>query len=711
MKKTGLKGLLACAAAIIALFAVMLPAGVLAAGTDGARSGGLITVKGADGAETYYQTLFEAADAAGDGDTLILNDNIEMAFFTLNGKRQNPTMVVEDKSLTLDGQGHTVTARNEAFSMIEVGVNGNLTVKNIVMDGSAADNRRYSSIINIEGGQVVIEEGTILKNNCTAAVDIGVNVPGGKCIMNGGMITQNVMPAGSNDTGVAVTVLEESAFIMNGGIISDNRTEKYGSSGIMVNRGGSAILNGGVIENNITQVRGMASALHIKGGHVQLNGTEIRNNISRDGYGAVYVTNHSSFGNKWDGVLDINGGVISGNKGENGNANAIYLYSRSSIKDTGAYIYFSGSPTIDGPSVIYANSSSDVNFKPLVVDGEFNPVLPVEIDLQFYYIIDQTIVEYLDGIKADSSHFTAIREDYGFQEDSLNNLLYTQAKREVIFMDGEKELEGLSYWEFVEDKIEEHQNGMAVKPGYVLKGWYTEEGLINKWDFDKDVLLREEGEFRLYAEWEALEAIPPELAPQIEVSISCGDEDGAVLHPEFDKEDGYEYTYTWQNAAGEIVGETSDLTVSSPELGGQEKYTLIVSALRTDNGRTAQASAIYIVSRGTHNFDGCIYNSEIHWQECPVCSQKQNEDKHSFEWVIDKEATASEAGLKHEECSVCGYSKEKVQIPALSDDTDNSGDSTAVGIMTLFALTGLAAVALLAAAKRRNVNVFLGKRN
>ena len=49
MKKTDLKGLLACAAAIIALFAVMLPAGVLAAGTDGARSGGLITVKGADG--------------------------------------------------------------------------------------------------------------------------------------------------------------------------------------------------------------------------------------------------------------------------------------------------------------------------------------------------------------------------------------------------------------------------------------------------------------------------------------------------------------------------------------------------------------------------------------------------------------------------------------------------------------------------------------
>ena len=66
-EKTGLKGLLACAAAIIALSAVMLPAGVLAAGTDGARSGGLITVKGADGADPIrsFYSLVNANSSLG----------------------------------------------------------------------------------------------------------------------------------------------------------------------------------------------------------------------------------------------------------------------------------------------------------------------------------------------------------------------------------------------------------------------------------------------------------------------------------------------------------------------------------------------------------------------------------------------------------------------------------------------------------------------
>lgn len=36
---------------------------------------------------------------------------------------------------------------------------------------------------------------------------------------------------------------------------------------------------------------------------------------------------------------------------------------------------------------------------------------------------------------------------------------------------------------------------------------------------------------------------------------------------------------------------------------------------------------------------------------------------HSFQWVIDKEATATEKGSKHEECSVCGYKKAAVEIP------------------------------------------------
>ena len=241
-------------------------------------------------------------------------------------------MVVEGKSLTLDGQGHTVTAKNEAFSMIEVRATGALTIQDIVMDGSSAENRSFSNILNIEGGRVTIEDGVTLKNNRTSAINIGTNVPGGVCVMNGGTITENVMPAGSSSTGVAVTVLEESTFIMNGGTISNNQALKYGSPGIMVTRGGKAVLNDGVIEGNQTNVAANGSAVTIKGGEVELNGTVIRNNTSAAssygaGYGAIYVKEITSFEDKWPGVLTITGGEITGNQDADGNPNAIYLWS------------------------------------------------------------------------------------------------------------------------------------------------------------------------------------------------------------------------------------------------------------------------------------------------------------------------------------------------------------------------------------------------
>lgn len=60
------------------------------------------------------------------------------------------------------------------------------------------------------------------------------------------------------------------------------------------------------------------------------------------------------------------------------------------------------------------------------------------------------------------------------------------------------------------------------------------------------------------------------------------------------------------------------------------------------------------------------------WQFCNTCGKKINKSAHTFEWVIDKEATATEEGSKHEECTVCGYEKAAVETPAAatSSDTD-----------------------------------------
>lgn len=42
---------------------------------------------------------------------------------------------------------------------------------------------------------------------------------------------------------------------------------------------------------------------------------------------------------------------------------------------------------------------------------------------------------------------------------------------------------------------------------------------------------------------------------------------------------------------------------------------------------------------------------------------------HDFKWVVDKEATSSATGSKHEECKTCGYKKAAVTIPATTPTT------------------------------------------
>ena len=54
-----------------------------------------------------------------------------------------------------------------------------------------------------------------------------------------------------------------------------------------------------------------------------------------------------------------------------------------------------------------------------------------------------------------------------------------------------------------------------------------------------------------------------------------------------------------------------------------------------------------------------------HWHMCAVCKAKADEESHTFEWIVDKEATDTQAGSRHQECTVCGYALAAVEIPPL----------------------------------------------
>ena len=53
-----------------------------------------------------------------------------------------------------------------------------------------------------------------------------------------------------------------------------------------------------------------------------------------------------------------------------------------------------------------------------------------------------------------------------------------------------------------------------------------------------------------------------------------------------------------------------------------------------------------------------------HWYECTVCHDKKEVAEHSFETIVDKEATCTETGTQHKVCTVCGYTAEAEEIPA-----------------------------------------------
>ena len=71
----------------------------------------------------------------------------------------------------------------------------------------------------------------------------------------------------------------------------------------------------------------------------------------------------------------------------------------------------------------------------------------------------------------------------------------------------------------------------------------------------------------------------------------------------------------------------------------------------------------------THSYGIDWKNNETsHWHEC-TCGDKADMAAHSFRWIIDRAATATQKGSKHEECTVCGYRRAAVEIPATGTTT------------------------------------------
>lgn len=71
-----------------------------------------------------------------------------------------------------------------------------------------------------------------------------------------------------------------------------------------------------------------------------------------------------------------------------------------------------------------------------------------------------------------------------------------------------------------------------------------------------------------------------------------------------------------------------------------------------------------------HTYGNSWYSDDTsHWHQCTdkdcpdLYASTKDLASHTFVWKVDKAATATETGSKHEECTVCGFERNETEIP------------------------------------------------
>ncbi len=99
-------------------------------------------------------------------------------------------------------------------------------------------------------------------------------------------------------------------------------------------------------------------------------------------------------------------------------------------------------------------------------------------------------------------------------------------------------------------------------------------------------------------------------------------------------------------------------------------------------------------------------------KHCKVCGEKLEDGtaiaktEHNYEWVIDKEPTATEEGLKHEECTVCKVKQnENTAIPKTETTSPQTGDNSNITLwIALLFISGMGLVGTTVYGRKKRTN-------
>lgn len=635
-------------------------------------------------------------------------------------------------TVVIDGEISNVYATGNHILQTDGG-----TAVTIGENGRILNNHAYYGAVYINGTDEHLDiYGKINGNICA-------NRGGGVVLSNNGGNHNATMYEGAEicnnkagQTGGGA-MISKGVFTMNGGTISDNisgtnsakgEADRIGG-GVFVRRGGQFIMNGGAIENNATTAFGGGVCFDASdyGGTVpkiELNAGTIRNNLMRVTVGDEYqitggISNDLAVTGKDYGKCD----------------RYLYISREAAVGDKAVY-FQTGSKTVtpdDSSLDIRLGNTSAANVTALTDAsksmGWNDPLTTLWVqrdgaaeltiggltvnDLPVYVLslpVDET------GKVLDASEvlvYEAQKTDTGDIDITLPDVSgngYAVAIVQPSQNHGTLVING-------PETIERNKTGADYPVTYTVTYDMSEsmESIIEQSGGEAEYVLTIDQDVRLTGNpgsfnGESIQvtySLPHSefkvgdfLLASAKLRITVGQHD-YIIPSSVTKTQKIETTYSLTTQVngghGTISASKAGLAAGSHETvvftpdSGYEIDTVTVNGVKAEVlSNTLEvimdADKTVIVTYKsiphTHSY-GADWKSDAdnHWHECP-CGDRKDTAAHTFKWVIDKEATATARGSKHEECTVCGYKKAAVEIPATgsavkpSNQTDNLGNTT-----------------------------------
>ncbi len=621
-----------------------------------------------------------------------------------------------ERTVTLDLNGHTLSCSSENTGIIWVRKNGNLAIKDSGTGGKI-DGQEKNCGIFIKGGVLTLESGSIV--NCYekiideysgdgAAVDLETN---GQFIMNGGAIED----CRAGDDGGAIDIGSGCTFIMNGGAIKNCKATKNGGA-VIVKDKAKFEMNDGLIEGcSVTTTDGTGGGVYIANvGHFVMSGGTIKdctryfsdyygyigNGVAGETFSKAEIVlkggifdNCGTFGCTIDThtvTFDSDGGSDVDQQ-EICNTSAIkpsdpkkdgydfagwYLgdtqYTFDTKITTDITLKAHWTPT-SASTAITAATIQDVNFNYQPGDAPRATAAVAAADQGKYRIYD----EWWQELNENDEPVAIWHSDDGAYSTLPTITAFESGKKYVysVLLMPER---GYDFAREVTATV----NGNAVTAVPATDGYLSLPNVKTMIPTESD------------------NSTVIDLIEINDVTVSFKDGDKPVFTGSVSDDAAYAFRCEWWSLDSdtgilstepEWGGDIYKNKITAFEAGKTYHYGVYVTAYTADispdaklkiNGREVEYTRVGddgdtqsfwvetaltvtpMAASHTHSYGTAWkYDETNHRHEC-ACGDKADTAAHTFKWVIDKEATATEKGSKHEECTICGYKKAVVEIPA-----------------------------------------------